>query len=90
MRIPTHDGMILYHGCTDTEADSILATGLRTKGSWPAYLAMTPDVAHDFGDVILAISVPANTRLSTFEDCADWEVLCWDNISPEHIRRHDA
>ncbi len=76
---------ILYHGTTAERARRILEEGLRVNGGGWCYLSPTPASALQFGPTVLQVLVPNGVRLSAFEDCSDWEVLCWAPIPPECV-----
>lgn len=78
--------MNLFHWTQNEKLESILANGLRTNGMGIIYL--TPDPTVRFGDCCLVVSVDGK-RLSAFEDCSDWEILCWDDIEPARISKRE-
>ena len=48
------------------------------------YLTPDPAKIKGFGNVLLKIDT-GNLRLTAFEDCEDWEVLCWGQIPSRNI-----
>jgi hypothetical protein len=46
------------------------------------YLSPIKDA--DFGPVLLQVET-GDLKLTAFDDCKDWEVLCWGSILPEDI-----
>ena len=78
--------MILYHYTDKSCLDSIMHEGLKPNGMGIIYL--TPNLKScplfRFGDVLLWVET-GNAKLTAFEDCKDWEVLCWNPIPPENI-----
>jgi hypothetical protein len=58
--------------------------GLRPNRMGILYLSPLRDVG--FGEVTLAVET-GNRKLTAFEDCRKWEVLCWGGISARNIRR---
>lgn len=79
--------MILYHGTTPEALPGILREGLRPKRKGRcSYLSPKPEAASCFGQgVLLQVDVPKRVPLSAFEDCEDWEVLCWGTVPPSRI-----
>jgi RNA:NAD 2'-phosphotransferase (TPT1/KptA family) len=79
------DPLILYHTTTPERAESILREGLSTNKNGWSYLSPKPDQWPNMGSTVLEIET-GDARLTAFEDCEDWEVLCWSHIPPENIR----
>ncbi len=80
--------MQLYHGTFKENLPSILATGLKPNGMGIVYLSPDKKVIDLFGgkfDVLLKVET-GDTKLTAFDDCKDWEVLCWGAIPPEDIQ----
>jgi len=77
--------MILYHGTTKVKARSILKTGLKANKMGIIYLSPTPKLALRWGDIILRVETGKN-KLTSFDGCEEWEVLCWGNIPANNIR----
>ena len=75
--------MILYHWIKKENLESILDTGLRPSGFGIVYLTPRHEFWH--GEVCLEVETGA-LKLTAFEDCRSWEVLCWGHIPPENIR----
>lgn len=57
--------------------------GLRLNRFGLLYLSPRSDL--DFGDVTLEVET-GDSKLTAFDDCKDWEVLCWDAIAPQNIK----
>ncbi len=76
--------MILYHRTAKQNIQSILIGGLKPNKIGIVYLTPAPDKTKSFGDVLLKVDT-GDLRLTAFEDCSDWEVLCWGHILPKNI-----
>jgi RNA:NAD 2'-phosphotransferase (TPT1/KptA family) len=74
----------LYHWTSTDNLGSILEYGLRPNGMGIIYLTPVPTEAK-FGDILLQVDT-GDLKLTSFEDCSSWEVLCWGSIPPERIR----
>ena len=87
--------MSLYHGTSQEAWEHIQVEGLRgripkSEGGWGLVcLAPTAESASAWGEVVLEVET-GDLRLSAFEDCRDWEVLCWGEIPSEQIRLVEA
>lgn len=85
--------MKLFHGTNLAAWEQIKTQGLRgripkSEGGWGlVYLAPTPELAAHWGEVILEVET-GNLRLTAFEDCKEWEILCWGEIPPDQVRLH--
>lgn len=83
--------MILYHWTPKENLESILSVGLRPSGLGIVYLTPKPEQwktweqGKEQGQVCLEVET-GDLRLSAFEDCKEWEVLCWGHIPPINIR----
>ena len=79
--------MMLYHWTYKQNLHSILKQGLKPNGIGIVYL--TPQ-KQPFGfgnhDALLQVET-GNKKLTTFEGCEDWEVLCWGYILPKNIKQ---
>ena len=75
--------MKLYHQTSRKNLNSILRKGLMPNKIGIIYL--TPLLGLGFGEVTLEIETGDN-KLTAFDDCSDWEVLCWGQIDPGNIR----
>lgn len=75
--------MILYHATAVRHVSSILHEGLRPSGIGIVYLSPRPMFC--FGVVVLEVET-GDLRLTAFEDCRDWEVLCWGHVPPQQIK----
>lgn len=87
--------MKLYHTTTAENVQSILNSGLKfspfiglngekNPGQW-LYLSPKPFQWPNLGDIVFEVET-GSARLTCFEDCEEWEVLCWEEIPPEQIR----
>ena len=80
--------MILYHETQGAYLPSILRYGLFScLINWIVYLSPVPKKGC-FGEICLRVET-SDARLTTFEGCEKWEVLCWDYIPPENIQIYD-
>ncbi len=75
--------MKLYHQTSKKNLKSILQNGLIPNGMGIVYLS--PLLGLGFGKITLEVET-GNNKLTAFEDCSDWEVLCWGGIAPENIK----
>ncbi len=75
--------MKLYHQTTERNLSGIFKKGLIPNSIGIVYL--TPLLGLGFGEVTLQVQTGKN-KLTAFEDCSGWEVLCWGPIPPENIR----
>ena len=76
--------MILYHYTNKENIKSILLEGLKPNRTGIVYLAPDVEKLRGFGDAILEVET-GDLKLTNFEDCGDWEILCWGKIAPHHI-----
>jgi len=84
--------MILYHWTKKENLESILNTGLQPKWGIDGIVYLTPKPeawktwkqGKEQGEVCLEVET-GDLRLSAFEDCKEWEILCWGHIPPENI-----
>ena len=74
--------MILYHWTQKGNIDSIMRQGLKTSSFGILYLS--PIRTYNCGDTLLAVEIK-DEKLTSFDNCQDWEVLCWDAVPPEQI-----
>ena len=77
--------MRLYHQTQKENVSNIMKLGLQTNRLGILYLSPRSDL--NFGNVTLVVET-GDAKLTAFEDCKDWEVLCWDNIEPKNIQIH--
>ena len=78
----------LFHGTTPTAWERIKVEGLRAGNEWGMiYLTPLIEEAQCHGGVVLEVET-GELRLTAFEDCQEWEVLCWtkDRIPPEQVQ----
>ena len=76
--------MILYHGTPKENIKSILQIGLKPSRIGIVYLTPKISEARHYGAVLEVET--GNNKLTAFDDCKDWEVLCWGSIPPESIK----
>jgi len=76
----------LYHHTKAINLDSILKKGLIRNGIGIVYLTPITTPILFGNDIVLEIDV-RGLRLTAFDDCKNWEILCWDSIEPKRIRR---
>ena len=76
--------MELYHWTKKECLESIFKRGLISNGFGIIYL--TPNPKNKFGDTLLKVET-GELKLTAFEDCKDWEILCWGNIPPKDIEK---
>jgi len=79
--------MKLFHATDSKNVKSILTRGLIPNDIGIVYLSPYPQV--HFGNTVLMVETGDN-KLTAFEDCADWEVLCWGKIPPGNIVGYDV
>lgn len=77
--------MRLYHSTPKENIPSILKKGLMPNRIGIVYLTPSPDKWKPDGEVCLIVET-GDLKLTAFEDCRDWEVLCWGHIKPENIK----
>lgn len=76
--------MILYHNTKLEFLPSIFRYGLTpTHKEWCVYLAPTKN--NNFGEVTLEVETN-DLKLTAFDECKSWEILCWGYIPPENIK----
>ncbi len=76
--------MKLYHWTKRENIPTILKEGLKPNGLGIVYLTPSPEKWKPDGEVCLKVETGV-LKLTAFEDCSDWEVLCWGKISPFNI-----
>jgi RNA:NAD 2'-phosphotransferase (TPT1/KptA family) len=88
--------MILYHTTTSKRAASILVKGLFTNRDGWSYLSPKPNQWIGMGDgrggkcdTVLEVET-SDARLTAFEGCEEWEVLCWAHIPAENIKLYKS
>ncbi len=84
--------MILYHYTRNHNLKSIFEEGLKPNGIGivylcPAYEIASQVVASSEYENILEVDT-GDCKLTSFEDCSEWEVLCWTGapLPPESLR----
>jgi RNA:NAD 2'-phosphotransferase (TPT1/KptA family) len=81
--------MILYHYTKKESLKSILRDGLKPNRMGIVYLTPDPEKFKNFGDILLEVETGC-LELTCFEDCKNWEVLCWGLIPPKNIKIGNA
>lgn len=83
--------MRLYHVTPKGNVPSILREGLLPSGFGIVYLSPSLEAAKSGvgwrpteSDAILEVET-GDLKLTAFEDCREWEVLCWGKIPPACI-----
>lgn len=78
--------MKLWHATDAENVPSIMREGLRGNSWGIIYLTPNKDV-RPWGDILLEVET-GDLHLTAFEDCREWEVLCWadEPIPPSQIR----
>jgi len=76
--------MKLYHHTKSEHLPSILKDGLNPNSSGIVYLSPLKAGVINDTNVILEVET-GDLELTAFEDCREWEVLCWGRILPENI-----
>ena len=77
--------MKLYHGTDSKNLSGIFDEGLKPNHIGIVYLSPTLEKCN-WGDSILEVET-GDLRLTAFEDCSDWEVLCWGKVLPHNIKQ---
>ena len=77
--------MILYHSTDSRNIQGISQGGLKPNHTGIVYLSPTFETCK-WGDTVFEVET-GDRRLTAFEDCSDWEVLCWGKIPPENVRK---
>jgi hypothetical protein len=75
--------MKLFHQTRGEYLTSIVRHGLMPNKMGILYLSPLQDIG--FGEVTLEVETGDN-KLTAFDDCKEWEVLCWGSIPPENIK----
>ena len=75
--------MILFHQTKKPNVKSIMKNGLMPNSMGIVYLSPRNNLS--FGGTTLEVET-GNNRLTAFDDCKDWEVLCWGKIEPHNIK----
>ena len=78
--------MKLWHWTWRANVDSILRDGLKPSHIGVVYLTPNPQRCSGFGDVLLEVET-GGLRLTCFEGCEEWEVLCWGHIPSKDIQK---
>ncbi len=73
----------LFHQTKSENIESIMKDGLIPNGMGVVYLSPCNNLG--FGDMLLEVET-GNNRLTAFDDCKKWEVLCWGSIKPQDIK----
>jgi RNA:NAD 2'-phosphotransferase (TPT1/KptA family) len=82
--------MKLYHWTKRENLESILNEGLRPNGLGIVYLTPQPEAWKTYeqgrsdGEICLEVET-GDLKLTAFDDCREWEILCWGRVPPEDI-----
>jgi len=79
--------MILYHWTYQKCLESILREGLKPKTELGIVYLSPTKKKPGFGryEVLLKVETGDN-KLTAFDDCREWETLCWGSIPSENIK----
>lgn len=79
--------MKLFHGTSKVAWEKIKNEGLKPSRIGIVYLSPDRKAADDFGgnEVLLEVET-SDTKLTAFDDCKEWEVLCWGHIPADKIK----
>lgn len=81
--------MRLFHGTTPAAWEQIKEKGLKGNGRGLVYLTPLIEEARCYGGVVLEVET-GGLRLTAFEDCRDWEVLCWGTVPANQVQLLEA
>jgi len=84
--------MKLYHSTSRKNWESIKEEGLKPNGLGIIYLSPTLKKAVLWnGQVTLEVET-GDLKLTAFDDCKEWEVLCWTQspIPPERLKEVES
>lgn len=78
--------MKLYHWTKKEYLGKILKEGLKPSGFGIVYLSPNKDDWFDLHDTGICLEVETgDLKVTAFEDCREWERLCWGKIPPKNI-----
>lgn len=77
--------MKLFHWTKKKYLSSIFNCGLKPNRIGIIYLTPNPEATKGFGEVLLEVET-GELKLTAFDDCREWEVLCWGSIPPSKIK----
>lgn len=77
--------MKLFHWTKEKHLTSIFNSGLSPNRIGIVYLTPNPQATKDFGEALLEVET-GELKLTAFDDCKEWEVLCWGSIPPNKIK----
>jgi hypothetical protein len=75
--------MKLFHQTSKKNIPFIMRQGLKPNKMGIVYLSPMQDAG--FGEITIEVETGDN-KLTAFDDCKEWEVLCWGKIVPEDIK----
>ena len=80
--------MKLYHGTSRQNWEKIRHEGLKPNSIGIVYLSPTPKVIDFFeGDFEVLLEVETGElKLTAFDDCKEWEVLCWGHVPATNVK----
>ncbi len=79
--------MKLYHATKQENVPSIMSDGLKPNSLGIVYFSPTFEAVNKH-DAVLEVET-GGLKLTAFEDCSNWEVLCWteQSIPPTQINQ---
>ena len=77
--------MKLYHLTNRKNIPSILKEGLHPNRLGIVYLTPTPSRVAGGEEICLEVNT-GDLKLTAFEDCSSWEILCWGHIAGANIK----
>ena len=60
-----------------------------SRSSFGFFLLLGYNLNSSFGDTMLEVET-GDLKLTAFDDCRDWEVLCWGEIPASSIKKGEA
>lgn len=78
--------MILYHNTKRKNLPNILRQGLIPNKMGIVYLSPVPNAFKNiaFDEINLKVET-GDLKLTYFDGCEDWEILCWGHVPPDAI-----
>jgi RNA:NAD 2'-phosphotransferase (TPT1/KptA family) len=80
--------MKLYHGTQDWRITNIMREGLKPNNIGIIYLAPSIEESRQWGDGTVLEVETGDLHLTAFDDCKEWEILCWTQkpIAPDKLK----
>jgi hypothetical protein len=76
----------LYHRTSKENLEGIFKYGLIPNFEGAGFVYLSPKInLIEFGEILLEVETN-NIKLTSFEDCRDWEIMCWGRIFPWNIK----